>query len=882
MSHAGQGLDGQEVGENIVRAWEAWTARGSGKVLGAFISGVTFGYVGHLLTDNLMPQPPISTGVFWTAGSAVLFGMLGYIRTAGFDRLVEGIASAPRTIGHILSRDGAGARSHMLWGAGVATLTSLVVSSSAALMVGVSFLTAVPSAAGKLVGALLEAATPSTRMNSPTSFLVGLLGAAMAMFVGAVVRDSKAKLAIAGLCLAGGWLLGRGGGGGRSGGASSFLLIVAAGLGIQAGLDLFHPLAAYAQGEGTDAPSEIVPPRYEGGERPIPGEMGVPRYEGGERPIPGEMGNPLQGGGWWSQWGDDVGSGFGGGAGATLGWLLGSFGGWLRTGGSDSFDPGAYDPPAPPQPTPPPYQPPPVRRAAPPPSVPDTADDLPPSPEPAVADLPPAPVAEGAGPPAVRADAADDLPDLTYAPATRDALTAEDPADDLPPVDEAVAIEPLAPAPRPGEGELMRDDETGEPVVIAPLANSDLPVVERTEDLPPTADEPTEAQKIAQALRDLKSRAPGMDAAVIERVLAGLDLNDPSGADLERLDRLAKAAISRIEGAEAYPEAAAAAASYDNYLWGTTIAAAIGQGVASVVWGPGAAGVIYGAAGGMDFNRPLDDMTDRMAFGAAFGGALGLAFGKAGEALPKFLASKAPALANRLNSWDIPLARSVASTAVGAAISGGWAALSGESRSDVKLAFLAGGVGGFVGNYAAQEAVRATELAKLRQTFDTTPGVLTDDTAIKFGQKAVSPTFSNAGKYHGAKLEDVAIRLAVGGDDFGRVVYPGETVKLPGMDPFTVLDPADINVQFMWSNKEPFVINNRSTTTLSLAGKKPATMVDMTNKMPRWGPDSEVSVLTRLTEMGNKPAVVSKVRLVDKRSSPIHYEVPIYDPTWDH
>jgi hypothetical protein len=437
--------------------------------------------------------------------------------------------------------------------------------------------------------------------------------------------------------------------------------------------------------------------------------------------------------------------------------------------------------------------------------------------------------------------------------------------------------EDLSADPRPGEGELLLD-ENGNPVVIAPLANTDLPTLDAVVD-PPLADgEETEAQQTARLLRDLKSRAPGMDAAVIERVLSGIDLNNPSAADLATLDRLARAAINRIDGAEAYPGAAADAAFHDNCLWGTTIAAAIGQGVASVVWGPATAGAIYGAAGGADFNLPLDVMLDRMSTGAALGGALGYAFGAAGKALPKVLAEKAPALANALNNWDIPLGKAAASAGVGSAVSGGWAWMAGEKSSDVKLATLAGGVGGLVGNYAAQEAIRAAELAKLHATFDTTPGVLTEGTAIKFGQKAVSPSFSSAGKYKGAKIEDVAIRLAVGGDDLGGVVHPGDTVTLPGMEPYTVLDPADINVQYMWANGEPFVINNRSTTTLSLAGKKPVNPQDMTGRLPRWGPDSEVSVLTRLTEMDNQPSTVSKVRLFDKRDSKIHYEVPLYDP----
>jgi hypothetical protein len=908
MSATGPGLerDRQADGASVVRAWQAWAAQGSGKALGAFVSGVIFGYAGNLLAANLIPQGVLSTGIMWTASSSVVFGMLGYARTAGVERLAEGIAAGPETIARILSRDGAAARSHLLWGAGVATLSSLVVSSLSGIMVGVSLLTAVPSAAGKLVASLLAPTAPGVRMDHPTGFLVGLLGAAAALFIGALIGDAKIKLGVAGVCMVLGWLLGSGGG--RSKGTASILLIVGAGLAIQAGLDLFHPLAAFAQDEGGGGGGEsgpITPPQYGDGPRPIPGEMGVPQYGDGPRPIPGEMGNLLQGGGWWSEWGDDLGGGFGGGAGATLGWLLGSFGGWLRTGGAGFSDPGFYDPPAPPQAPPPPYRPPPPRPAAPPPaSVPDTADDLPsPPPAPAagpppyvadtaddlpatapdtVDDLPPAPGGgvEEVAAPAAGDDALDDLPDLTYAPATRDAMTAGDAEDDL----------PAPPAPRPGEGELLLD-ENGDPVVIAPLANSDQPTVDPAGDPPPTdATEETEAQQAARLLRDLKSRAPGADAAVIERVLGGIDLNNPSPADLDKLNRLAKAAINRIEGAEAYPAAVSDAALYDNCLWGTTIAAAIGQGVASVVWGPATAGAIYGAAGGMDVSLPLDVMLDRMSTGAAFGGALGLAFGAAGKALPKILAEKAPGLAAALNNWDIPLGKALGSTGVGAAVSGGWAWMAGEKAGDVKLAALAGGVGGLVGNYAAQEAIRATELAKLHATFDTTQGVLTEGMAIEFGQKAVSPSFSSAGKYKGAKIEDVAIRLAVGGDDMGGVVHPAvrdaagkvirpaDVVKLPDMEPFSVLDPADINVQYMWANGKPFVINNRSTTTLSLAGKKPVNPQDMTGKLPRWGPDSEVSVLTRLTEMGNQPSTVSKVRLVDKRSSPIAYEVPLYDP----
>jgi len=141
--------------------------------------------------------------------------------------------------------------------------------------------------------------------------------------------------------------------------------------------------------------------------------------------------------------------------------------------------------------------------------------------------------------------------------------------------------------------------------------------------------------------------------------------------------------------------------------------------------------------------------------------------------------------------------------------------------------------------------------------YDLTSGEDTE-TPLRFGQVGVSPNFSQDGRFHGADIREVAARLGPGGD----------------------LTPSDIPVQYIWVNGERVVVNNRSTTTLSMAGIPQNEWVteDMSGRLPPSpDPDSQASVLNRLDEMDGQPSDTMDIRESKGRDSPIRETVPISD-----
>lgn len=136
--------------------------------------------------------------------------------------------------------------------------------------------------------------------------------------------------------------------------------------------------------------------------------------------------------------------------------------------------------------------------------------------------------------------------------------------------------------------------------------------------------------------------------------------------------------------------------------------------------------------------------------------------------------------------------------------------------------------------------------------YDFTPG---DSTApIQFGQRGVSPNFSDAGHFKGADIRVVAGRIQ------SRAV-----------------DPANMQVQYTWLNGERVVVNNRSLTALSMAGEHPVNPTDVTGRLSTRGPDSLQSMLIRLDEMGGRPSSTMPIRTPDSsRANPVIREtVPI-------
>jgi hypothetical protein len=138
--------------------------------------------------------------------------------------------------------------------------------------------------------------------------------------------------------------------------------------------------------------------------------------------------------------------------------------------------------------------------------------------------------------------------------------------------------------------------------------------------------------------------------------------------------------------------------------------------------------------------------------------------------------------------------------------------------------------------------------------YDLTKGVDTGQ-PILFGQKGVSPNFSDGGLFKGADVNEIAAKLKSG-----------------------ELSPDDLPVKYIWVNGAKVVVNNRSLTALSKAGMAPTNTIDMTGKLPASGPDSLPSVLGRLDEMGGQPSTSIPIRSTNDWNSPPRETVTIPGP----
>lgn len=124
---------------------------------------------------------------------------------------------------------------------------------------------------------------------------------------------------------------------------------------------------------------------------------------------------------------------------------------------------------------------------------------------------------------------------------------------------------------------------------------------------------------------------------------------------------------------------------------------------------------------------------------------------------------------------------------------------------------------------------------------------------ILFGQRSVNPNFGKSGFFKGAAIDDIANQLLTG-----------------------KIKPFDLKIQYLWVNGQKVVINNRSLTTLSMAGFKPLNVFDMTGKLKLFkGPDNLLSILYRLEEIGGAPRTFMPVRTGGNWFSPISKTVDL-------
>lgn len=133
---------------------------------------------------------------------------------------------------------------------------------------------------------------------------------------------------------------------------------------------------------------------------------------------------------------------------------------------------------------------------------------------------------------------------------------------------------------------------------------------------------------------------------------------------------------------------------------------------------------------------------------------------------------------------------------------------------------------------------------------------------VKFGQKAVSPNFGKKGALNGQSVQEVAESIRNG----SRAVD-------------------DMRIEVIRWDGEWVAVNNRSLTALSMAGRRPTNVVDITESisLATSNPDNLFAVVQRLREMDYKPSNSTGVRSVNNDwNAPPEYQVEIQKPVSDH
>lgn len=200
-------------------------------------------YDGYNISDAQAPvtgQGSLAHGmIVWTLGSSLLFALFGYWRSVGTRRFLGAVAGLPLSIGRLLGRDGRGARVHLLSGAAVSFIGSLLISPWISGLLAVGALAMAPSVLGRAVANLLSRAyralmprlLPRRELGQDValSMTVSLLGMTGALMIATLVPSVPVKIALALLCAAGAFLLDRSDRGSLPG-AAIFLAAVATAL----------------------------------------------------------------------------------------------------------------------------------------------------------------------------------------------------------------------------------------------------------------------------------------------------------------------------------------------------------------------------------------------------------------------------------------------------------------------------------------------------------------------------------------------------------------------------------------------------------------------------------------------------------------------------
>ena len=196
---------------------------------------------------NVPDGSPVTAGgnmiwglVFWTIGSSVVFGILGYWKSVGTQRFFTDVRAFPSTIVQICRDDGAAMWTHLLWGIAGALVLTQVLSPSLSGLLGVSAALTIPTVLGRVilgyVGRLWSATMARFnpgRERRPVPIVapaVGGFGAAGAMVVAFLIDDTTAELVLAAVAAGAAIVLHQRTRGGSSAGTAALLMLLSGGI----------------------------------------------------------------------------------------------------------------------------------------------------------------------------------------------------------------------------------------------------------------------------------------------------------------------------------------------------------------------------------------------------------------------------------------------------------------------------------------------------------------------------------------------------------------------------------------------------------------------------------------------------------------------------
>jgi len=144
--------------------------------------------------------------------------------------------------------------------------------------------------------------------------------------------------------------------------------------------------------------------------------------------------------------------------------------------------------------------------------------------------------------------------------------------------------------------------------------------------------------------------------------------------------------------------------------------------------------------------------------------------------------------------------------------------------------YMWGGVFGLAG--AAGSAIVGGVSSAVGSTSASVAEGAGDAEKVLFGQKSVSPYFSEKGSFNGASIESIAQKLPAG-----------------------EISPDALPIEYIVRDGKMITLNNRSLTALSKAGMQPTQLIDKTGNA-----FLEKQLTERLSEMGGQPSTTMYIR----------------------